>query len=244
MGETNTASRVGVDIPYLFYDIIARIAPGAFLVVGVVLSLKDGALALKAWSFFESSKACELSVGLVTLVVGAGVLIAAGVFSFLGFLLASLSNVVVEQGMWHWWPLSIAGLARFIGAESIASLVGQFRTEFGCDFDDKSLNRASFLCSYYIWKMDPNLGAMTGRLDAELLASQSMVLVSLVLAVVAAVKGVIIGFTPYLEIWLAVLILILISASLTFEYHRKKRVYGRYAMFLALSYHPKEKAAG
>jgi hypothetical protein len=150
-----------------------------------------------------------------------------------------VSNVVVEQWLWSWCKLDILGLTDFIGG-CIDFLKNQFQIQFGSEITDKSLNRSSFLCSYYVWRSDPNLGTMAARADAELLAAQSFVFVSLALLLAVATKSFVFGCTLYRTIWLAFLFVVLVGSSLTFHYQRQKRVYGRFALFLAVSNHPRD----
>jgi hypothetical protein len=130
------------------------------------------------------------------------------------------------------------GLSKFLGIESIEFLKSQFQIQFGSEPKDDSLNQSSFLCAYYGWKVSPTLGAMQGRWDSDLLAAQSFVLVSLILILVSTAEGLILSFDLFLKVWLVVLVFILWGSCLAFSYHRKKRVYGRFGLFLALSNSP------
>lgn len=226
----------GADIPYFFYDIIARITPGAFLIAGVILSWNGPAFFAQLHCFLEKAVSADLSAGVATVLTAVGLIAFLGISSFSGFLLASISHVVIEQGIFHWWPIKLDGLTEFLGIEGIEELMLRFRTQFGSSFKEGSLNRASFLCSYYVWRVDPNLGAMTARLDAELLAAQSVLLVSLGLIAWVLKKSLCQWFDSYLVGWLAILATITFGAWLTFKYHRKKRIYARFAFFLAASH--------
>ncbi len=237
MAESESPSKLGIEIPYFYYDIIARIAPGAFLIAGVLLSWDPRFLAQRLSEFLDGAIARSMSAGLAALLVGTGLFALWGISAFVGFLLGSLSHEVVERGLWHWRKLTLTGLSDFIGAR-IDFLKNQFQIQFGSELTDQSLRRASHLCAFYVWRSDPGLGAMAARADAELLAAQSVLFVSLVLLVAVARKCFMQGFTPNREIWLATLFGILVSSVLTFDYHRQKRVYGRFALFLAVSNHP------
>jgi hypothetical protein len=117
----------------------------------------------------------------------------------------------------------------------------QFLIQFGSELTDGSLNESSFLCAYYGWKINPNLGAMQGRWDSDLLVAHSFVLVSVALLAMGVVEGCIASFDLFLKVWLIVLVVILCGSFLAFKYHRKKRVYGRFGLFLTLTSHPYDK---
>jgi hypothetical protein len=130
------------------------------------------------------------------------------------------------------------GLRDFLGIDNVAFLKSQFQIQFGSEPQDGSLNESSFLCAYYGWKISLTLGAMQGRWDSDLLAAQSFVLVSLILILLVIAEALILGFDLFMIVWLAVLGFILSGSCLGFNYQRKKRVYGRFGLFLALSNSP------
>src|SRR5438477_12952220 len=96
-GESNN---VVANIPFLFYDVIGRMFPGGFLIIGGMLSwchflpLHDFA------PHMQGAKLSETSVGLATLTIGLAVLMFTATSTFLGFILAPLSNVLVEKMIW------------------------------------------------------------------------------------------------------------------------------------------------
>ncbi len=220
MPEPEQQSTMAANIPFLFYDVIGRMFPGGFLIMGAFLS------SLRFLPFY-----CLDSFGLSALIFAA-------ISSFLGFILGALSNLLVEKMIWgHYWPFNLDRLSKFLGIENIAFLKTQFQLQFGSEPKDGSLNESSFLCAYYGWKINPNLGTMQGRWDSDLLAAQSFVLVSVVLIAMAVMEGFIVDFDLFLIVWLIVLAIIFCGSCLAFNYHRKKRVYGRFGLFLALSSH-------
>lgn len=242
MPESERQDTVAPNIPFLFYDVIGRMFPGGFLIIGAFLS----SLRLLPLCCFDYClkviKGSETSVGFATLIIGLAVLIFAVTSSFLGFILAALSNVVVEKMIWRRCsPFDLKGLSKFLGIENIAFLKTQFQLQFGSEPKDGSLNESSFLCAYYGWKINPNLGTMQGRWDSDLLAAQSFVLVSAALFASTVFEGIIVGFDLFLLVWLIILAIILCGSCLAFNYHRKKRVYGRFGLFLALSSHAHDK---
>jgi hypothetical protein len=238
MPESEQQSTVVANIPFLFYDVIGRMFPGGFLIIGAFLSSLRFLPLYCFDPYLKTAKVSETSVGFATLALGLAVLIFAVTSSFLGFILAALSNVLVEKMIWrHRSPFNLVGLSKFLGIANIGFLKTQFALQFGSEPTDGSLNESSFLCAYYGWKINPNLGTMQGRWDSDLLAAQSFVLVSAALVVMAVVEGFIVGFDLFLIVWLIVLTIILCGSCLAFNYHRKKRVYGRFGLFLALSSH-------
>jgi hypothetical protein len=224
------------NIPFFFYDVIGRMFPGGFLIIGAIVSCLH-LLPLYCFDpYLKSLKASETSVGFASLVIGLAVLILAAISTFLGFILAALSNLLVEKMIWRKCsPFNLKGLSEFLGIENLDTLKKQFLTQFGSEPKNGSLNESSFLCAYYGWKMNPGLGSMQGRWDSDLLAAQSFVLVSVILILMTLIEGGIVGFDLFICLWLAALAFICCGSCLAFNYHRKKRVYGRFGLYLALS---------
>jgi hypothetical protein len=156
-----------------------------------------------------------------------------GVSHFLGLLLGSLSFTI--ERLWRGFaPLDMDGLKKFLGTTDGTELESRFNTSFGQKLQDKSLNEASFLCSFFVWGADPNLGIMTARDDAEALSSRSLALVSLVLFVLPFFECLIAPAhaAPTL-VWSLCSGVIVIGSFLYFNYLRKKRLFGRFALFIA-----------
>jgi hypothetical protein len=241
MPEEQQGSTVAANIPFLFYDVIGRMFPGGFLMIGACLSW-DHFLPLYCFdTYLKQTKISETSVGFATLALSLAILVFAVTSTFLGFILAALSNLFVEKLMRYFSPYDLDGLRDFLGIENIAFLETQFLNQFGAMPMDDSLNDSSFLCAYYCWKFNPTLGAMQGRWDSDLLAAQSFVLVSAILIAMGAWEGRVVGLDLFLEVWLTVLVLIFCGSFLAFKYHRKKRVYGRFGLFLTLAGPPSDK---
>jgi hypothetical protein len=169
------------------------------------------------------------------------VLLFFGIAYFLGFLLGSLSFAVVERPWRHFSPLNLEGLAQHLGRADTHELSSRFTSHFGGRLHDANLTEASFLCSYYVWKKDQSLGAMTGRLDAELLASRSLVLVSLGLILLDFGLMLVGSFRGNSQLeaggwtWIASLSFILAGAVLGFKHLRKRKIYDRFSLFLAVT---------
>jgi hypothetical protein len=231
--EPVSASRITGVIPFFFYDAIARIVPGAFLLIGAAFSLTGGTL-LTSWpAELQKTFPKDSTAGYAAAVV----LLFLGVAHFLGVLLGSLSHAIVGRPWRRLSPLKLGGLAQHIGAADTKELSSRFRRCFGSELNDETLNEASFLCLYYVWTTDQNLGAMTTRIDAECLGAQSCVLVSAGLTLCTWLNV----FRKHFWlntcdwIWVASISLIAASAFLSFDYMRKKRLYGRFGLFLAIS---------
>jgi hypothetical protein len=191
-------------------------------------------------SFLKDEKigVLRMSSGLAVVVIGTGLLLFAFVSSFLGFLLGALSNVVVEKFFWRGSALNFPRLVEFLGLEDGKTIQDRFKRQFGSvPKEDKygALNRSSFLCAFYLWRVDPTLADMQGRLDAELVATQSFVFVSIALMLAVPFQVHYLGWSIYMKAWSAVLALIFLASTLAFDYHREKRVFGRFGFFLAVT---------
>jgi hypothetical protein len=232
MAEPAAGSTFRPHIPFLFYDVIGRMMPGSYLILGAVLCWP--AFIQGAVCFLKDSHALGMSGGLAAVLIGTGLILFGFISSFFGFLLAPLSYLVVEQWLWRRSPLNDSDLVKFLGIESASSLNERFKRQFGSERSKNSLNRSSFLCAYYVWQTATALGEMQGRFDSDLLASQSFVLVSLFLFLVLLIEA-IRGISTYVLVLLIAVILIGTASLLAFGYHRKKRVYGRFGIFLAIT---------
>lgn len=229
--EPVSASKAGGLIPFFFYDVIGRILPGAFLIVCVLIALRGGR-SLYSWPSLLQSVFPKDSSGGYSAVV---VLLFFGTAAFLGLMLGSLSHVV--EGPWQRWisPLNLCGLSKYTGASDLEKLKLRFRTQFGSELTDENLNDVSFLALYHVWNADPNLGAMSSRIDSEHLAARSCILVSLVSTLYAWLGLAIRCFrsdTPADWVWAVSILFILIGSGITFDYSRKRRLYGRFQLFL------------
>src|SRR5947208_2680621 len=102
MPESDQGSKVVANIPFFFYDVIGRMFPGGFLILGACLSSRRFLPLYCFDSLLNASKLPEISLGFATLAFGLAVFLFAVSSSFLGFILAALSNVLVEK-MWRRW---------------------------------------------------------------------------------------------------------------------------------------------
>jgi hypothetical protein len=237
-------------IPNFFYDVIAFILPAGWLIgCGLWIWYGQGFV---QWLLNPVPPAVvghpinpqitEIqSIGLAitgpaaVLALTAILLVYLGASSLAGYFLAALSNNSVE---WLWRKkskLDLDGLKRFMAADDLGKLYERFRVQFGFKLTNENLNEAGVLCSYYVWRKDANLGMMITRHNAEKLAAQSFVLVSAFLLFEVLAKALLGRSIQVVDIaWAAVLLACLIASALAFGYHRKKRVYGRFQMYLAM----------
>lgn len=231
MKDMPFSTQIGGRIPYFFYDLMARIAPGAFLVAGALCLMKGKFLLESISGFFEGK-----SPNITALQFTVGLFLFGSISTLVGFLIASPAYLIVERVLWRWKPFSIQGLADYMGAQNVSLLQALFEEQFGYSLlpDSKSLNRASFQCSYHVWKVNPYLGAMTARFDAELLAAQSLVLASLGLTLGFLKMNWFKGASLLTDALFLVLVTVFVCSCMTFSYHRRKRVYGRFGLFLSL----------
>jgi hypothetical protein len=241
MGEgKEVGSGKGV-IPYFFYDVISFIIPGSYLLFGgfSIWFGKQWSEALYNWMTTGGKQ--EGSIAAISVLAGVLFILFLGISSFVGFVLSTLSYQAVEVVWRRISPYTLIGLRMFAGSDGQEEkLKRSFSAMFGCDLEHCDLDKASNLCAYYIWDHSPVLGPLTTRFDAEKIMSQSSILVSFLLAVVdlahylcaASVCG---AASPgVFLVSLFGFLFCMIASLFAFKFHRKKRVYGRYQIFLAL----------
>jgi hypothetical protein len=230
-------------IPFFFYDVISHIIPGTVLLIGGLSIWRAERFppSLPAW--LNNLATTEESIAAVSVICGVAFLLFLGFAATVGFLLAAVSHQAVEKIWRRWTKYSLDGLARFMG-DTIPNkaLVGAYKDCFGIDLNqDSELEGASNLCVYYTWKKDATLGAMMARFDGEKLMSQSLILVGMILFVEAVGGGCCDRSRyPYMSVCgltllVAAILLFGVASGFAFDYHRKKRVYSRFQIFLALS---------
>lgn len=218
-------------IPYFFYDVISFIIPGASLIIGGFLIFigKDWTGAVYSW--LESPSQHQESIAALTVLFGIAFLLFLGVASAVGFFLSTLSYQVLDRLIWaKVAKLSFSGLMKFGGWDgSNVKLIGAYSNKFGLELrEGVNMDRASAICAYYVWNRSQTLGVMTSRFDAEKILSQSLALVSFLLLTACWIWSYSLSAIIGLSVCMA--------ASLTaFHYHRKKRVYARFQIFLAVA---------
>lgn len=191
----------------------------------------------------------ESSIAAISVLVGVLFILFLGLSSFVGFLLSTLSYQAVERTWRKIHPYTMPSLRVFLGSEGqVEKLRHRFNASFGRDLVDCDLDKASNVCAYYIWNHSPALGTITARFDAEKIMSQSTILVSALLVALDLAHYLfatsVCGDTSLgiFLAWLISLLLCMIASFFAFMFHREKRVYGRYQIFLALS--PEQEAPG
>lgn len=235
MSEPEANSKIKTDIPFLFYDVIGRMMPGAYLIFGIAVCSFPFFTRQQFICLGRRVQAHTPESAIAVSIIGICIVFFFCASAFCGFLLASLSYLLVEKPWNRCSPLNYKGMKEFMGEETAASINSRFDGRFGVKLEKlDSLNRPSFICAYDIWRTDINLGQMQGRHDADLLAAQSFVLVTMVLVIITGYEACV-YLQPFLYSWLAILIILGLGSVLSFNYHRKKRVYGRFEMFLALN---------
>lgn len=233
MSESESPSPTGVGIPYFFYDIIGRILPGAFLIVGAIITFREHQLI--SWILDLAQNGIHIETGAATLILGLILTLFVGAAALTGSILASLAHVI--DG-WLWklgHKITFENLLLFLNAGDVPSFREHFERHFGKikPTDEAQFKGASILCSYYILGTSENLGVLAARHDAEALSSQSMVLASLILLIATLMRLCRSHEPLFLYWWLGVLTSVFIGASLTFNYHRKKKIYSRFGLYFA-----------
>jgi hypothetical protein len=230
MGDDTSTINIGGQIPFFFYDVIGRILPGAILLLGTILYFRSDFLT--AWpEIIHTTFPPNSTAGYAAAIV----LLFFGISHFLGLLLGSLSHAIVGKSWDSFAPLTLTEVIKQLAFVDTVELGKRFETLFGQKLpeDSENLNRASFLCSFYVWGTDANLGILTARDDAEALSSRCLVLVSIVLFIMPIFKCLIrpahAAPTP---IWFLCLAVISLGNGLYYTYLRKKRLVGRFALFM------------
>ncbi len=229
--ESPSTKEITGSMPLFFYDAIGRIVPGALLMIGLLFYFKrdlisDWPCPLLRTFPKDSTAGYSLAILLVFF----------GVAHFVGVILASWSYLVLEY-FWNWkWPLNNDALAESLGGTRLDKLNTEYKSHFGHGLDN-SLNDASFLCSHYLWSADPNLGLMTARGDAEALSGRSLAFVSIIFSLLPSFVNLFCwrGYSRFDMLWTAVMAFVALGALMSFNHLRKKRVYSRFAMFLAVN---------
>lgn len=230
MGESEDVSSPGQiagTIPLFFYDLIGRIVPGAVLILGVMVYVRRDLL-VNWLSGLQQVFPKDSTAGYAAAII----LLFFAFAYFCGVILASLSYLAIENISKRIFPLNLKTFADHYELGLSNDLPKRFRHHFGVSLNSGSIDRASALCAFYVWRKDSNLGLITARTDAELLGARSLVLVSLILLVLPFFHYWT-GWPPFTWTWAGCLTVILWSGILTFRYLREKRVFMRCALFLA-----------
>ena len=255
-------------IPNFFYDIIANIIPGGWLIIGSVWIWNGQHLKAQLICLLTNAHVSDFSGTAAAITVSLGFICILCAAALVGFLLSAVSYWIVERFLYlilrALFPVlfgsqsngpvktkardvftrnhrySVEELSGIIGKSNMDLLKSRFKRAFGSEISsDNDIEWASFLCSYYIWQKSQNLGLITARFDAEKQATQSCILVSLILLIEHIVHNLLsparsLGSVSEMWVWGAVLLAFSAASFASFSYHRKKRVYGRFQIFHAL----------
>ncbi len=223
-----TTTEVGGVIPHFFFDAIGRIVPGMYLATGMLL-LSGGPALNYVKARIESGATGLVATFLFLLVV----------CYFIGFILGSLSFILVEKPWGMFRPWSMENLRDWYGlpAGEKSTLEDAFKIQFGWEIhQDKGkqeieIARASQICAYFAWHMSFNLGIMASRWAAEALSARSISLGSLIL----------LAYSLWVRDPWSVLTFFVIGlgALWAYAYHRKKDLLGDFDLFLACRSHRK-----
>lgn len=241
----NASTRIPGIIPHFFYDLIGRILPGAYLIVGLLIILwQQNGISNSVPKYLIEPDVLEKATGLLILLLTVGLLLFLASAYLVGFLLGAVSYYV--ERLWNSWkPMTLDQLlGSFDFSERIkAGLKDAFRRQFLFDLEApdsrssfREMTETSTLCSYYVWAKNPNLGYMTSRWDAEALASRSVLVVSLALFIIRLIQVLIWWHCTELfkPGWLLVFFLTALGAIRAYEFQRRKQIQGRFSLFQAL----------
>jgi hypothetical protein len=235
MSESETPERTDIKIPFFFYDIIGRILPGSFLILGTIITFRGHTIF--SWIAKKAEGEIKIETGVAALVLGVVVILFVGSSALVGMMLASVAHVILG---WVWsriHKLNFANMLKFLNTGDVPAFREHFERHFGnIDLEDpKQFKGASILCSYYVFCASQGLGTLAARHDAEALSAQSVVLASFILAMTTLTRLSHKDEVVFLHGWLVVLGSVFVGAVLTYDYHRKKKVYSRFGLYFASS---------
>lgn len=219
MAGTSTLEIVSEKIPHSWFDVIGRIVPGAFLLAGILEIL------LKPIFMITCTRLLNQTATVLTTVTVVGLTLYIAAAYVTGFLLAPLSFLVIEWTTDLLWPIkdeciptSVKDLAQAILGEVDARRIRDF-------------------CGNFIWTHPEaaQIAIITSKRDAETLASRSLAVAGLGLAVANAIHG----------YWCHVFVLILIAGAgcLSFRHYRRRSFDARFDATAALLWRANKSAA-
>jgi hypothetical protein len=251
-----TPGQVSGIIPHFYYDVIGRILPGTFFIVGLaVLYLPRDKVSELGCRFAPpvSEHSGAYLIFVVTLLLFSLVLLG----YIVGSLLGSVSYYPFEKYRGFRRAIGLADLNRTTVFRSLrgdkhnnesphpgeTELIKRFEHHFGTKFGvdpAESLSECSRLCTYFVWARNVSLGQMTARWDAECLASRNILFGASVLCLLR-------GFQMACNLdshwpFLVTTMLILIAAFAHYEYLRRIQLSGRFSLFWAIGGIPQQSA--
>ncbi|HZW94025.1 MAG TPA: hypothetical protein VFF64_13830 [Candidatus Eremiobacteraceae bacterium] len=221
--------QIGGTIPLFFYDLVGHIVPGTALVFGLWIYFRPSFFT--SWltelqTAFPKDSTAGYAAAIIVLFFACA--------HFCGGILSPLSYLVFEEMIFKKLvPLNMKCLETHYEIGSWNELHTRFKGCFGTALPG-SIDRASALCAYYVWRCDSNLGLLTARTDADLLGARSLALVFLILFVLPFFSRWT-DWPPLTLRWALCVGTILVSSLLTFRYLREKRVFVRFALFMTVT---------
>jgi hypothetical protein len=246
------AGKLGGIIPHFHYDVIGRILPGVFFVIGLaVLFLPQDVVTTLKCVFAppKSEQSGAYLIFLLTLILLLVVPAAYVVGAFLGslsyfpfekwsrcrkvFLLPHLTGTTVLKSL---RPQPSETQPSEKKTETEHGLPKAFRDRFGVDIDENNseiLVEQSRMCIYYVWFRSVSLGQMGARWDAEALASRNILFGAAVLLFLRI--GQMIKNWDGRYSFALIMTAIAVSALVMYEYVRRRQITGRFSLFWALA---------
>lgn len=239
VGEATDSTAGKEVIPSFFYDVISFIIPGSCFIASSIFVWHPKEMSELLYHSIAAVPSKEGSIFPESVIVGILFILFLGISSLVGFFLSSLSYQLVEKMIWKKrCPYTYGGLNEFMGtASKNKKLDANFNRKFGQHLAEVNIDKASVLCTYYIWGKSLALGTITQRLDAEKILSQSSVFISLFLFAEQLIHFVVIdNMKSTGQVWIIFFLIVLcgLASSFSFNFHRKKRIYGRIQIFHAL----------
>jgi hypothetical protein len=224
-GTMSQVERVGGLIPHFFFDAIGRIVPGGFLIISFFVENGKRPIFDLLKDYLDKYSIAGPAVALVLFLI---------VSFTVGFLLGSISYWVVEVPWNFFVPWTLKGVRkRYDGdPDKETRLEKLLISQFGFSFptgeqeqQGEKIRQLSWLCAYFVWGANTDLGVMTSRWDAEALAARSLLLASMCLAVYQFLN------CHWFSFWFFVCCVI--GAFSAYGFHREKQVFGRFDLFQA-----------
>jgi hypothetical protein len=254
-GESESVPSVGKFsgiIPHFHYDVIGRILPGVFFLVGLAVLYLPSNEARNLKVRFAPPQAEQSGTYLIFLVT-LSLFFSVAVGYLTGSFLGSLSYFPFEKCAWFRRKIWLRDLnaatifapfrTRHFDKESPEkvrksehALREAFKHHFGEDINQRNsaaLAEQSKVCIYYVWAKNVSLGQMSARWDAESLASRSILFASGVLLVLRSCQ--IIRYWDWRLPYEGAMLLVFISALFMYEYDRRRQISGRFSLFWAIA---------
>ena len=215
MAEIPSVTQVGGLIPNVWFDLIGRIVPGSYLILGLLYVARHIRAVEALRTYMNQPSLAAPAIGL---------LMFTGAAYTSGFLLGHASHPLIDSLLARPWRVK----ARDIDPNVTAALSARY-TNWAAGRESEALvRRARDLCSYYIWNKNPTLAVIFGRWDSEALASESICTASIALFIVYV-------WCYGLHWALVAFPTVAVLAFLGYCYHRPRAIRARFDMFLTLS---------